>query len=70
MLLQAEQMVEVEAERRLASIGNDRSQWPTVAREEVTRLETKHQVRHCHVPYLPPCISQACKVLGCATNFI
>lgn len=38
-------MVGAEAERRLASIGNDRSQWPAVAREEVTRLETKHQVK-------------------------
>lgn len=42
--LQAEQRVDAEAERRLASIGSDRSQWPAVAREEVTRLETKHQV--------------------------
>lgn len=40
-------MVDVEVERRLASIGNDRSQWPTIAREEVTRLETKQQVKHC-----------------------
>lgn len=32
-------------ERRLANMGNDRSHWPAVAREAITKLETKQQVR-------------------------
>ena len=33
-------------ERRLADMGNDRSHWPAVARETVTKLETKQQVHN------------------------
>jgi len=44
-LLQAEQTVQAEAERRLASVGSDRTRWPVVARDEVLRLEKKQQVR-------------------------
>ncbi|KAL0020506.1 hypothetical protein WJX79_001917 [Trebouxia sp. C0005] len=38
---QAEQRVQEEAERRVASIGSDRTRWPAVARDEVLRLEKK-----------------------------
>ncbi|KAL3131337.1 hypothetical protein ABBQ38_000625 [Trebouxia sp. C0009 RCD-2024] len=40
---QAEQSVEAEAERRVGSIGGDRTRWPAPAREEVLRLEKKQQ---------------------------
>lgn len=40
---QAEQSVEAETDRRLASIGSDRTRWPAPAREEVLRLEKKQQ---------------------------
>ena len=43
-VLQAEQAVQAEAERRVSSIGNDRSRWPPPACEEVARLEKKQQV--------------------------
>lgn len=42
--VQAEQSVEAEAERRVGSIGGDRTRWPAPAREEVLRLEKKQQV--------------------------
>lgn len=38
---QAEQRVQEEAERRVASIGSDRTRWPAMARDEVLRLEKK-----------------------------
>ena len=41
---QAEQTVQAEAERRLASVGSDRTRWPAMARDEVLRLEKKQQV--------------------------
>ena len=45
VVLQAEQAVQEEAERRVSSIGSDRSRWPPPAREEVVRLEKKQQVK-------------------------
>ena len=42
--LQAEEAVQAEAARRLASIGSDRTSWPAVARDEIVRLEKKQQV--------------------------
>jgi len=42
--LQAEQRVQEEAERRVASIGSDRTRWPAMARDEVLRLEKKQLV--------------------------
>ena len=42
--VQAEQSVEAEAGRRLASIGSDRRRWPAAASDEVLRLEKKQQV--------------------------
>ena len=46
MWRQAERAVQAEAERRLASIGSDRTQWPAPARDEVLRLEKKQLVSH------------------------
>lgn len=46
MWWQAERAVQAEAERRMASIGSDRTQWPAPARDEVLRLEKKQLVGH------------------------
>ena len=44
LVMQAEQSVEAEAGKRLASIGTDRTRWPAAARDEVMRLKKKQQV--------------------------
>ena len=54
LVVQAEQSVEAETSRRLASIGSDRTRWPAAARDEVLRLEKKQQVIPLPTPCLPP----------------
>lgn len=44
--LAAERRVDEEVRLRLESIGTDRSEWPSVAREEAERLDRKLQVMH------------------------
>ncbi len=53
--LQAEQRVQEEAERRLASIGSDRTRWPAMARDEVLRLEKKQLVSAATACLFLPC---------------